>query len=160
MGKEPNTVKSNLVGKYLGFSAQDNSVQFQPVDFQDDCDSTVLVRERTKGSKLEPDFARKSRKVAENPYTITVLPGPSKTPKVSSKRDVVQASKQQKEKFQRMGKRAVIEEPPTSREAEVHAKKRGKPIKWGNLANPELAFDLEIEAKHLHHQNLIKPDSQ
>ena len=45
MGKEPNTVKSNLVGKYLDVSAQDNSVQFRPVNFQDD--STVLVRERT-----------------------------------------------------------------------------------------------------------------
>ena len=62
MGKEPKTVKSNLVGKYLDFPAQDNNVQFQPVDFQDDCDSTVLVRERTKGSKLEPAFARKSGK--------------------------------------------------------------------------------------------------
>ena len=33
MGREPNTVKSNLVGKYLDFSAQDKDVQFQPVDF-------------------------------------------------------------------------------------------------------------------------------
>ena len=47
MGKKPNTVKSNSVETFLDFSAQDNSVQFQPVDFQDGCDSTVLVRKRT-----------------------------------------------------------------------------------------------------------------
>ena len=45
-----------------------------------------------------------------------------------------------------MGKRAVIEESSTSSEAEVPAKKKGKPIKWGKLSNPELAFDLENEA--------------
>ena len=45
-----------------------------------------------------------------------------------------------------MGKRAVIEESSTSSEAEVPTKKRGKPKKWGKLANPELAFDLENEA--------------
>ena len=28
-------MKSNLVGKYLDFSAQDTSVEFQPVEFQD-----------------------------------------------------------------------------------------------------------------------------
>ena len=48
-----------------------------------------------------------------------------------------------------MGKRAIIEESSTSSEAEVPAKKRGKPIKRGKLANPELALDLENEANPL-----------
>ena len=65
-------MKSNLVGKYLDFSDQDTSVQFQPVDFQNNFDSTVLVRERTKGSKLEPAFARKSGKITETPHTISI----------------------------------------------------------------------------------------
>ena len=124
MGKEPITVKSNLVGKYLDFSAQDNSVQFQTVDFQYDCDSTVLVRERTKGSKLESAFARKSGKMTETPHTITVLPGPSKTPNLFSKRDVVQASKQQKKKLK-------IMENVRSLKSRQHQANRRYPLKSG-----------------------------
>ena len=146
MGKEPNTVKSNLVGKCLDFSAHDTSVDFQPVDFQDECDSTILVRERTKGSKFEPAFARKSRKIQETPHTFTVLPGPSKNPKAFSKRNEAQASKEQKKKLNRLGKRAVIEESSSSSETEIPIKKEGKPTKWEKPATPEFAFDLENEA--------------
>ena len=145
MGREPNTVKSNLVGKYLDFSAQDKDVQFQPVDFHD-CDSTVLVRERTKGSKLEPAFARKTGAISETAHTIAVIPGPSKRPKIYSKRDVVKASKQQKEVFKRGGKRAIIDESSTSSELELPAKKKGPAVKWGKTTSPELAFDSETEA--------------
>ena len=52
MGKEPNTVKANLVGKFRNILAQDSQVEFQPSDFHGDTDSTILVCERTKGSKL------------------------------------------------------------------------------------------------------------
>ena len=52
MGKEPNTVKANLVGKFRNILAQDSQVEFQPSDFHADTDSTILVRERTKGSNL------------------------------------------------------------------------------------------------------------
>ena len=45
-----------------------------------------------------------------------------------------------------MGKRALIEESSTSSGAGVPAKKRGKPLEWGKLANHELTFDLENEA--------------
>ena len=38
MGKEPNTVKSNLVEKFRDFSAQESHVEFQPSDFQDETD--------------------------------------------------------------------------------------------------------------------------
>ena len=49
MGKEPNTVKSNLVGKLMDISEQDSNIEFQRSDFQDETDSTILVRERSKG---------------------------------------------------------------------------------------------------------------
>ena len=44
MGKEPNTVKSNLVGKFMDISEKDPKLNFQPSDFQDETDSTILVR--------------------------------------------------------------------------------------------------------------------
>ena len=65
MGKEPNTVKSKVVGTVRNFSAQESQLEFQPSDFHDDTDSAILVRERTKGSKLEPTFARKAGTVIQ-----------------------------------------------------------------------------------------------
>ena len=127
MGKEPNTVKSNLVERYLDLSAQDNRVEFQQADFQDECDSTVLVRERSKGSKLEPVPARKTiflfqkGKVQETAHTIAVLPEAAKHAKVFSKRDIMQASKEQKDKLKKARKRAIIEDSSSSSELETSA---------------------------------------
>ena len=72
MGKEPNTVKSKVVGTVWNFSAQESQLEFQPSDFHDDTDSAILVRERTKGSKLEPTFARKAGTVIQE-TTINLL---------------------------------------------------------------------------------------
>ena len=102
MGKEPNTVKSNVVGKFRDFSAQDSQLEFQPSDFHDDTDSTILVRERTKGSKLEPTFARKTGKVIEETtHTIAILPEKAKQPKIFSKRDIASTSSEQKKVLKR-----------------------------------------------------------
>ena len=46
MGRQPNTVKANLVSKLLAISEQDPNLEFEQSDFQDDLDSTVLVREK------------------------------------------------------------------------------------------------------------------
>ena len=82
MGKEPNTVKSNVMETFREFLAQDSHLEFQPSDFHDDTDSAILVRERTKGSKLEPTFARKTGKVIqETQHTIAILPEKGKTTK-------------------------------------------------------------------------------
>ena len=91
MGKEPNTVKANLVGKFrtLGkfILAQDSQVEFQLSDFHGDTDSTILVRERTKGFKLESNFARKTEEVLrETDHTIAILPENTKQPKIFFKR--------------------------------------------------------------------------
>ena len=59
MGRQPNTVKSNLVSKLLGISEQDTSLEFEQSDFQDDLDSTVLVKEPARGSKLKELSTRK-----------------------------------------------------------------------------------------------------
>ena len=88
MGKGSNTAKSNLVGKFRDFSAQDSHVECQPSDFQDETDSAILVRERTKDSKLETAFARKTRKVLQKTeHIIALIQEKAKRAKVFSKRD-------------------------------------------------------------------------
>ena len=73
LGRQPNTVKSNLVTKLLAISEQDPNLEFEQSDFQDDLDSTVLVRERARGSKLQGCFDKKAgRKIKETAHTVTV----------------------------------------------------------------------------------------
>ena len=60
MGRQPNTVKSKLVSKLLAISEQDPNLEFEQSDFQDDLDSTVLVRDRARGSKLQGSFEKRS----------------------------------------------------------------------------------------------------
>ena len=82
MGRKPNTVKSNLVSKLLDISEQDPDLQFDNSDFQDELDSTVLVRERVRGTKLQGAFDKKTgRKIKESAHTITLLPEGSRNQK-------------------------------------------------------------------------------
>ena len=100
MGRKPNTVKSNLVRGLLVISEQDPNLDFSPSDFQDDLDSSILVRERARGSKLEGTFKKKSGKVVrESAQTLTMIPEKTNTPKVYSKRDVAAATEEQKKKL-------------------------------------------------------------
>ena len=46
MGREPNSVNSNVVKGLLDFSEQDPQLELNPSDFLDELDSTVLVRDR------------------------------------------------------------------------------------------------------------------
>ena len=62
MGKEPNTVQSNVVKRFMDISARDPIVEFQPSDFQDELESTILDRERANGFKLEATFTKRLEK--------------------------------------------------------------------------------------------------
>ena len=74
-GREPNTVKSNLVLKLLDISEQYTDLQFDNSDFQDELDSTVLVRERARRTKLQGAFDKKAgRNIKESAHTIAMLP--------------------------------------------------------------------------------------
>ena len=98
MGRQPNTVKSNLVSKLLAVSEQDPNLEFEQSEFQDDLDSTVLVRERARGSKLQGTFDKRAgRKIKETAHDVTMLPESSGRPKIYAKRDIAIASKEQKE---------------------------------------------------------------
>ena len=100
-GREPNTVKSNLVSKLLDISEQEPDLQFDNSNFQDELDSTVLVRERARETKLQGAFDKKTgRKIKESAHTITLLPEGSKKPKTYAKRNLAAATREQK-KFKR-----------------------------------------------------------
>ena len=51
MGRKPNTLKSAMIRKC--FLEKDPQIQIEPIDFSEEADSTILVRERVKGTKLE-----------------------------------------------------------------------------------------------------------
>ena len=82
MGRQPNTVKSNLVSKLLATSEQDPSLEFEQSHFQDDLKLTVLVIERARGSKLQGSFDKRAgRKIKKTGHTVTMLPESSRKPK-------------------------------------------------------------------------------
>ena len=66
-------INKNIILK--GVLEQDSRATFAASDFEEDTDSTILVRERARGSKLEPAFSkRRGRVPEETEYTITFLP--------------------------------------------------------------------------------------
>ena len=96
-GREPNTVKSNIVSELVenskGVLEQDSKVTFSTSDFEEEIDSTILVRERTRGSKLEPTFTKKrGRILEETDHTISFLPQGKKKATKLAKRDVARAN--------------------------------------------------------------------
>ena len=76
-GREPNTVKSNIVTELVNkdVSEQDSKVSFEKSDCEEEVDSTILVRERARGSKLESAFQKKRGRILdETDHTLTFLP--------------------------------------------------------------------------------------
>ena len=72
-------------------SDRDPNLQIEEEEFSPDVDSTVLIRERTRGSKLQGTFAKKKAGIVpESKHTIntiTILLDKGK-PVILSKRDV------------------------------------------------------------------------
>ena len=103
-GREPNTVKTNIINKIKNVSENDPKVEFTQSDFEEEVDSTTLVRERTKGSKLEGQYKRKTGKVIkESAHFITFLPKNSTKEVVYAKRDVDKASETKLAEEQKAG---------------------------------------------------------
>ena len=77
-GREPNTVKSNIVkellGKSMGVSEQDSRATSAATDFEEDIDTTILVRRRARGSKLEPVFFQEEGKGTQRDRAQQYLP--------------------------------------------------------------------------------------
>ena len=86
-GRKPNTLKSRMIEKCI--LEKDPKINQEPEDFSDEADSTILIRERVRGTKLEGSFKRvKGKIVGQSGHTITVLPKGQKGETVYSKRDV------------------------------------------------------------------------
>ena len=146
MGKEQNTVKSNLVGKFMDISERDPKLDFQPSDFQDETDSTILVSERSKGSKLESTFAKKTGTVVnETEHTVSNLAERSTMVKTISKKTlrVPVLAKKQNSKIQAKDKPYYRSQQARAKGKSQCEHKRRK--KWRKT--PELAFDLENEQR-------------
>ena len=73
-GRKSNTVKSNIVDKIKSVPKVDRGLQFTTSSFEEEIDSAIMVRERTRGSKLEGQFRKKAGKaIKETAHTITFL---------------------------------------------------------------------------------------
>ena len=85
-GRKPNTVKLRMIEKCI--SDQDPRIEIEPEDVYEEADSTILVRERIRGTKLEGAFKKvKCQIVGESTHTITILPNTGRQV-VYSNRDV------------------------------------------------------------------------
>ena len=121
-------------------------MDFSPSDFQDELDSSILVRERARGSKLDGTFKKKSGKVvSESAHTLTMIPEKANTPKVYSKRDVAAATEEQKEKLdnKKNKRRAILVETTSSSDSEPQPAVRRKAPKKRKGNAPKIAFDFE-----------------
>ena len=84
---------------------KDLYLQIEPEDFSEEADSTIHVRERVKGTKLEGNFRRMKGNVAvQNEHTITVVPKSGEQGTLS-KCDVAKSGQEKKAK-QKKAKRA------------------------------------------------------
>ena len=73
MGRKPDTLKSAMIRKCI--LGKDPQLQIEPGDCSEEADSTIVVRERVRGTKLEGSFKKMKRKVVnESEHTTTVLP--------------------------------------------------------------------------------------
>ena len=88
---QPNTIKGNLVEKLKIVLVEDQQLKFSQSDFEDDLDSTIMVRERTKGTTLEETFQKRRGKImGETSTTVSFLPEGKEKEIKWSKRDVAQ----------------------------------------------------------------------
>ena len=70
-------------------SCPDSPVQLALSDIESGQDSTILVRERTRKTKLRPAFAKRHGKIlSSTPHTISFLPAGRSSAVTLSKRDV------------------------------------------------------------------------
>ena len=86
MGRMHTTLKSAMIRKCT--LKKDRQLQIDPEDYSEEADSTILVRERVKGTKLERNFKRVNDNIfSQSENTITVLLKSGKQV-IISKRDV------------------------------------------------------------------------
>ena len=156
MGKGIKHCEIKLSLKTAGSFRTGSRPPIRQFGFQDELDSTVLVRERASGTKLQGAFDKKSgRKIKEAAHTITLLPEGSKKPKIYAKRDLDVATKEQKEKKRNTNepdkkkkkKRAIIETTSESDSTENRTERKKKQKKVNRRFTAEFEIDNEEEVR-------------
>ena len=86
INRKPNTPKRAIVNKFI--SEADPKIELSPADFSEEVDSTDLVRQRMRGSKLKGACKKKKGAIiGEMSRTFSILSKKGKTV-IYSKRDV------------------------------------------------------------------------
>ena len=139
-GVEPNTIKKLVINRDK-FISENPEFPLTETDFESGQDSTILVRERARGSKLEGSFKkRKGVLLEQSNHTITFLPAGSNNPSVLSKRDIGYNNEDQPCCSKEADKRKqtkIVELPTTSEQANR-----------SETSNQSLPPDAEAERTH------------
>ena len=134
-GRNLNTLKSRMFEKCI--LGQDPKIEIEPEDFSDEADSTILVRERVRGTKLEGAFEKvRGTVVNQTGHTISILPKGSKNVTTYSKRDV--ANKQKAAEDQNLPssiKTPITIKKPNEKEASKNKQKKRK-VEEQNIGQP------------------------
>ena len=86
-GQEPNIIK-RIVTNTTQFFSEKPEIELTP-EFESGQDSTIMIRERARGSKLEGAFKKRKGTLLENSnHTITFLPAGRTASRIISKRDL------------------------------------------------------------------------
>ena len=94
MGNGPNTIKKLLISRSTTIS-DPAEVKLSTSDFESGQDSTILVRERVRGSKLESAYKkRKGKLLDQSEYTITFLAAGTNQKTIISKRELANQNDQ------------------------------------------------------------------
>ena len=138
MGRTPKTLKSAMIRKCI--LEEDPKLQIEPEDFSEEADSTILVRERVRGTKLEGNFKKmKGRVTAESEHTITVQPAAGK-PIILSKRDVAKVNEGASTSAPRHNEGASTSAPRPKKSKKAKKQKvaaaKKKPV-WEEMAEKE-----------------------
>ena len=85
----PNTITELVTNPTQVVLAAESRVHLPLSDIESGQDSTILVRERTRNTKLGAFFAKRKGKILDStPHTISFLPKGRPTPQLLSRRDV------------------------------------------------------------------------
>ena len=83
-GRKTNTPKSAMIQKCI--LDKDPLIEIETEDFSDEADSTILVRDRMRGTKLERAFRKvKGKVVVKSEHTVSVLPKSGKVVTMSKR---------------------------------------------------------------------------
>ena len=163
-----------MVNEFI--SDRDPALQIEEEDFSPDVDSTVLFRERTRGSKLEGTFAKqKSRIVSESGQTITILPDKGKhvilsNRDVAVKRDkTTKSGKRRRKKEERpqcskmantkiLAERRVFLAPSSSSEEENDETEMSVEVKVSSKVGKEPTLNEPIEDEQLYPNPIPEPE--